>query len=92
MTRLVGPPRLSGVTVTIAVYGYILTVLEKVIQTSAGPLQVATGLQSGAEAAIHAMKEIFDSDETEAIILVDASNTFNLLDRKAALHIARIWL
>ena len=56
-------------------------VLKNDIQTSAGPLQVATGLQSGSEAAIHSMKEIFDSDETEAIILVDASNAFNSLNR-----------
>ena len=34
--------------------------LKEDIQLAAGPLQTATGLESGAEAAIHAMKEIFD--------------------------------
>lgn len=65
-------------------------VLKKDIQSSAGPPQVATGLQSGAEAAIHAMKDIFDRDETEAIILVEANNAFNSLNRRAALHNIRL--
>ena len=33
--------------------------VERDIQEAAGPLQVAIGLQSGAEAAIHSMKEFF---------------------------------
>ena len=64
--------------------------MKEDIQKSAGPLQVATGLQSGAESAIHAMKSIFDNDDTEAIILVDASNAFNSLNRRAVLHNVRI--
>ena len=32
------------------------------------------------------MKSIFDEDSTEAILLVDAENAFNNLNRKAALH------
>ena len=61
-------------------------VLKNDIQEAAGPLQVATGLESGAEAAIHAMKEIFEDDNCEAVILVDASNAFNSLNRQVALH------
>ena len=69
---------------------YIGWVLKKDIQEAAGPLQTASGLQSGAEAAIHCMKTIFESDKTEAVILVDASNAFNSLNRQAALHNIRI--
>ena len=47
---------------------------------------VATGLQGGAEEAIHAMKEIFDDSRCDAVILVDANNAFNSLNRDAALH------
>ena len=61
-------------------------VLRKDIQQAAGPLQVATGLQGGTEAAIHSMKLIFEQDNTHGVILVDASNTFNSLNRKTALH------
>ena len=52
-------------------------VIKKDIQEAAAPLQMATGLQSGAEAAIHSMKEMFDDEQTDAVILVDASDTFN---------------
>ncbi|XP_066931552.1 uncharacterized protein [Clytia hemisphaerica] len=41
-------------------------------------------------AEIKGLRVIFDSNETEAIILVDASNAFNSLNRKAALHNIRI--
>ena len=43
-------------------------------------------LQSGAEAAIHSMKEIFDDEQADAVILVDASKVFNSLNRNVALH------
>ena len=60
--------------------------LRDEVQEAAGPLQVATGLNAGAEAAIHAMRTIFAQDSTEAVILVDASNAFNSLNRRVALH------
>ena len=56
------------------------------IQEAGGPLQVSTGLKGGAEAAIHAMKDIFLQESTEAYILVDAENAFNKLNRKVALR------
>ena len=41
---------------------------------------------AGAEAAIHAMRELYDDKECEAVLLVDASNAFNTLNRKAMMH------
>ena len=61
-------------------------VLKKDIQEAAGPLRTATGLQGQAEAAIHAMKTIFEYEDTEAVILVDASDAFNSLNRQADFH------
>ena len=55
-------------------------------QESAGPLQTATGLKAGSEAAIHSMRLIFEDSSTEAVILVDANNAFNSINRKLALH------
>ena len=56
------------------------------LQEAAGSLQLCAGQISGIETAVHAMKEAFLNDETEAVLLVDASNAFNSLNREAALH------
>ena len=57
---------------------------------ASGATQVCAGHKSGSEAAIHAMHDIFESDETDAALLVDASNAFNSLNRAAALHNVRV--
>ena len=44
------------------------------------------GQDAGNEAAVHAMRTIFCDDSTEAVLLVDASNAFNCLNRQVALH------
>ena len=56
------------------------------IQLGCGTLQNFCRDNSGVEASIHAMKEIFDSDDCEAAMLVDADNAFNRLNRAAALE------
>ena len=40
----------------------------------------------GSKHQIHAMRKIYEDEETEAILLVDAANAFNALNCKAALH------
>ena len=61
-------------------------ILREDIQEAAGSFQTATGLKAGAEAAIHAMRTIFKDPTTEGVILFDASNVFNSLNRRVALH------
>ena len=56
------------------------------LQDAAGPKQLCAGQIAGIEAAVHAMRSIFSSEDTEAILLVDASNAFNSLNRQVALH------
>ena len=42
--------------------------------------------KTGSEAAIHAIYDVHQEDETEAVLLVDADNAFNSINRKAMLH------
>ena len=64
----------------------VTKVVKQDILGSSGSLQVCTGHKSGSEAADHAMNSLFQHEETDAVLLVDASNAFNLLNRAAALH------
>lgn len=64
--------------------------MKTAIQVAAGPLQVCTGLKSGSEAAVHYMREQFETESAEAVILVDASNAFNSVNRQALLHNVRV--
>ena len=64
----------------------VLKTVSDDVQSAAGPLQTCAGHEAGCEAAVHAMREIFTLDDTEAILLVDASNAFNAINRQAALH------
>jgi hypothetical protein len=49
-------------------------------------MQLCAGQKVGWEAAVHAMRQIYDSPDTEAIPLVDVQNAFNSLNRAVALH------
>ena len=51
-----------------------------------GSLQVCTGIKAGCEAAAHAINTVFAEEETDGVLLVDASNAFNSINRKALLH------
>ena len=64
----------------------LIHVVKKDITDAAGPLQTCSGLKAGIEAAIHAMRGKFGDDESEGILLVDAENAFNKLNRKTALQ------
>ena len=47
-------------------------------------------MQELAEAAIHGMRELFEEEEAEAVLLIDASNAFNSMNRMVGLHNIRI--
>lgn len=64
----------------------IMTVIKADIWQAAGALQLCTGQEAGSEAAIHAMCFLFQESNTEGVFLAEASNAFNSLNRKAALH------
>ncbi len=55
------------------------------IRASCGSLQVCAGMEGGCEAAIHAVRSMFEEEETEAALLIDASNAFNSVRRETTL-------
>ena len=63
----------------------ILFVIKSDIQEAAGSRQLCGGQIAGIEAAVHSVRNLFENDKTEAILLVDASNAFNSLNRSTAL-------
>ena len=58
----------------------ILNINREDIQEAAGCLQLCAGQISSIEAAVHAVRTLFEKEETEALLLVDASNAFNSLN------------
>ena len=56
------------------------------VMKAAGSLQVCAGQEAGAEAAIQAVHDIFKDHTTETVLLTDAENAFNAINRKAMLH------
>ena len=64
----------------------IASVLRHEIRAAAGPLQMCAGQPAGCEAATHALDRVFAEADTEAVILVDASNAFNSMNRQLALR------
>jgi hypothetical protein len=67
----------------------ILAVTRADLRDAAGAEQLCAGQIAGIEAAIHSIRSAFSNDETEAILLVDATNAFNTMNRQVALINAR---
>ena len=64
----------------------VMKTVKKDLQDAVGSLQLCAGQDAGCEAAVHAMSCMFEEDNTEAMLFVDASNAFNRLNRQVTLH------
>ena len=64
----------------------VLSVSKIDILEASGSLQLCAGHIAGVEAAIHAVRSAFNEDSADGVLLVDASNAFNCLNRNAALR------
>lgn len=60
----------------------VLAITKPDIQEAAGCSQMCGGQISGIEAAVHAVRSAYDLDGNEGVLLVDASNAFNNLNRE----------
>ena len=67
----------------------VLSILKEEIMEATGVLQLCAGQEAGCEVAVHALREVFNSSDCEAVLLVDASNSFNSLNRQVALRNVR---
>lgn len=56
------------------------------IQKAAGSVQLCAGKIAGIKAAIHAISIAYEDDGVDVAVFMDASNTFNNLNREAALR------
>ena len=68
----------------------VANVLKSDVKHSVGSLQLCAGQDAGSEAAVHAMHRIFDQEESEAVLLIDASSAFNSFNRKVFLHNVKV--
>ena len=66
----------------------VMKVFRPDIQRAAGSLQVCAGQSGGCEAAVHAMRNIFEEDDCDAVLLVEAANAFNSIN--GAANISRL--
>ena len=64
----------------------VTSILKPDLVGSTAPIQVCAGLQGGVEAAIHAMRQMYNDPDCDAVLLVDANNAFNSLNRSVALN------
>ena len=64
----------------------VLQVPRKDLQHTKGALQVCAGQDAGTETAIHAMFDLYQQNEVEVVLLINAENTFNSIKTKAMLH------
>ena len=63
----------------------VMNVTNEKVQETVGPLQLCAGHPVGVQSAIHAMKKFFTDDDSDGILLIDADNAFNRINRKVAL-------
>jgi hypothetical protein len=63
----------------------VMAVTGEKVRESVGALQLCAGHPVGVEAAIHAMRGFLDDDSSDGILLIDADNAFNRVNRSVAL-------
>jgi hypothetical protein len=55
------------------------------VREAVGALQLCAGHPVGVESAIHAMRGLLNDDSSDGILLIDADNAFNRVNRAVAL-------
>lgn len=61
-------------------------ILRYDVLESTGCQQLCAGQEGGCEATAHTIQQLYQSDDIEGLLFVDASNAFNVLNRELALR------
>ena len=61
----------------------VLMIVKKDVMLAAGATQVCAGQSAGCEAAIHALRRVFEDVGSDGVLLVDADNAFNRLNPRS---------
>ena len=64
----------------------VMILLKKDVRQAVESLQLCGGQVAGSEGAIHAMHDVFNDDNTEGILVIDAENAFNSINRNVMIH------
>ena len=64
----------------------VMKILKKDVMHAPGSLQLCAGQEAGAKAVIRAMTDIYNDKHSEAVLLVDAENLFNSINRNVMIH------
>ena len=64
----------------------VVHTLKEDIIRSVGNMQLCAGHESGCEATIHAMSQIFNEEDSDAVLLINASNAFNAVNQNIFFH------
>jgi len=64
----------------------IMSVIERDVLSAVAPWQLCVGLPSACEVAVRVLSHLYESDLVDGILLVDASNAFNAMNREVAKH------
>ena len=63
----------------------VMEVTGEKVQESVGSLQLCAGHPVGVESAIRAMRDFLNDDSSDGVLLIDADNAFNRVNRAVAL-------
>ena len=64
----------------------VMSISKNDVMNSVSRIQLCAGQEAGCEAAIHSVRSLFDKEDTEAVLLVDAENAFNNINRSSILR------
>ena len=67
----------------------IVDCIRQDLASHGGDMQLCLGQKCGIENAIHSLHHSFDDPENEAILLIDAKNALDVLNRRTALENAK---